>query len=131
VLAAVAALGACGSGDGSEPSGAAPAASHLRIEVRANPDAETEVATLDCPAEPRSSGFITDAQRACRVVEDNRDLLLHGPPDNIMCTQQYGGPQKATISGTVDGKPVRLAVSREDGCAIATWDALEPILGPS
>jgi len=106
-------------------------ASDLKIEVRANPDAEPEVARLECSAEPRASGFITDAETACRAVVENRSLLLNGPPDNVVCTEIYGGPERATISGTVEGKHVHLAASREDGCAIATWDALKELLEPS
>jgi predicted small lipoprotein YifL len=133
-LALVAVLAACGSGgDGPdrEPPAAANPASHLRVELRATSNADPEVATLDCAAEPRATGFIEDAEAACRAVQENEQLLLHGPPDNVACTQIFGGPQTADISGSVEGRRVRLGVSREDGCAIAVWDSLETILGSS
>jgi hypothetical protein len=131
VAGVTAALAACGSGSsggsGSDP-GAGPEAS-LNIEVRAKPGADPKLATLECGEGANSSGFIDDADRACRAVEASRSLLINGPPDNIMCTEIYGGPHQATISGTLGGKSVRLDVSREDGCAIAVWDELEPLLG--
>jgi hypothetical protein len=131
VLAALVALAACGTRDssngGSPPSAEPP--THLEIEVRSAPNADPEVATLDCSAEPQATGFIEDEESACRAVQDSRELLLNGPPDNVACTEIYGGPQKAEISGEVDGQGIYLGVSREDGCAIGVWDALEPILG--
>jgi hypothetical protein len=48
----------------------------------------------------------------------------------VACTQVYGGPQKATIRGTWQGKPVRSSFSRTDGCEISRWDQLEGFLPP-
>ena len=55
-----------------------------------------------------------------------------GPrPTDQACTQQYGGPQKATVTGSVDGKAVESKFSRTDGCEIAAWDAAKDVLGSS
>ena len=40
------------------------------------------------------------------------------------CTQQYGGPEKAHVTGTVDGRPVDVTLDRADGCGIAAYEAL-------
>ena len=45
-----------------------------------------------------------------------------------MCTQQYGGPETARVSGLWGGEPVDLALSRTDGCRIAQWESLGPLL---
>ena len=45
-----------------------------------------------------------------------------------MCTQQYGGPETATITGTWQGEPVNSTLSRKNGCEIARWDALKDVL---
>jgi len=50
-----------------------------------------------------------------------------GPPK--LCTQQYGGPQVAVVSGTFNGRPVNTRFSLTDGCEIARWRALPPLLG--
>jgi hypothetical protein len=42
----------------------------------------------------------------------------------MACTQIYGGDQVATIEG--DG--TRAMFNRSDGCQIARWDALAPVL---
>ncbi len=45
-----------------------------------------------------------------------------------VCTQQFGGPQTARVIGRWDGDPVDLELSRSDGCRIAQWDSLGPLL---
>ena len=45
-----------------------------------------------------------------------------------MCTQQYGGPETATITGSWQGKPVNSTLSRKNGCEISRWDALKDVL---
>lgn len=49
------------------------------------------------------------------------------PPQN--CTQQYGGPEVATVTGTFEGRSVNAAFSRTDGCQISRWQALAPLFG--
>ena len=39
-----------------------------------------------------------------------------------MCTEIYGGPQTATVTGTFRGEPVSAEFSRTNGCEIARWD---------
>ena len=38
-----------------------------------------------------------------------------------MCTQQYGGPQEGTVSGTYLGRRVSASFSLTDGCQIARF----------
>jgi hypothetical protein len=45
-------------------------------------------------------------------------------PPSTPCTMIYGGPQKATITGTIDGQSVSAAFNRTNGCEIARWDKL-------
>ncbi|MDN5915402.1 MAG: subtilase-type protease inhibitor [Pseudonocardia sp.] len=49
-------------------------------------------------------------------------------PSDAPCTMQYGGPETATIVGTWDGRPVDASFARSDGCEIARWEALRPVL---
>jgi hypothetical protein len=48
--------------------------------------------------------------------------------DDVMCTEQYGGDQTARITGRWQAEPVDLELSRVNGCRIAQWDALGPVL---
>jgi hypothetical protein len=45
------------------------------------------------------------------------------------CTQQYGGPEKAHLTGTFKGRPVDVTINRADGCGIADYEALFAALG--
>jgi hypothetical protein len=49
-------------------------------------------------------------------------------PSGVACTEQFGGAQTAHVSGVWDGDPVDLELSRSDGCRIAQWDGLGPLL---
>lgn len=52
------------------------------------------------------------------------DRLVAGPAEDRICTEQYGGPDTATITGTIDDQPVDTVVDRVNGCGIADWDEL-------
>ena len=41
-----------------------------------------------------------------------------------MCTEIYGGPDVATITGDIDGAPVDTTVDRANGCGIDDWDTV-------
>ena len=43
-------------------------------------------------------------------------------PTNVACTQIYGGPQEALVTGRFRGKLVHARFGRKDGCEIARWN---------
>jgi hypothetical protein len=43
-------------------------------------------------------------------------------PENVACTQIYGGPEVAAVTGRFRGRVVRARFSRKDGCEIARWN---------
>lgn len=49
-------------------------------------------------------------------------------PRMTACTQQYGGPETARVTGTLRGEPIDARFSREQGCEIARWEAVVPVL---
>jgi hypothetical protein len=61
------------------------------------------------------------------VLRANLDALEGLPPDTI-CTQIYGGPEEAEVTGVVDGAQVHASFSRQNGCEIDRWDRLAPVL---
>jgi len=48
-------------------------------------------------------------------------------PGNMACTQQYGGPETATVTGTFKGEHVDAKFSRVNGCEIERWEAAKPL----
>lgn len=108
-------------------------ATSLRVEVRPTPGATARRATLTCDGSPAATGFITDTRAACELVTDNdkaRARLVGGAPAKQVCTQLYGGPQRALVTGRIAGRPVDVTVTRADGCGVADWSLLQPLLGP-
>ncbi|MGY1856203.1 SSI family serine proteinase inhibitor [Modestobacter sp. SYSU DS0290] len=73
------------------------------------------------------AGDLPDAETACAHLEGLEDPFAPVPADAV-CTQQDDGPQTARITGLWGGDPVDLALSRTDGCRIAQWDRLAPLL---
>lgn len=67
-----------------------------------------------------------DEQAACVALAspDVISRLVEGPPADQICTEQYGGPDVATITGTIDEQPVDTTVDRTNGCGISDWDEL-------
>ena len=43
-------------------------------------------------------------------------------PAGVACTQIYGGPQEALVTGRFRDHAVRARFSRKDGCEIARWN---------
>lgn len=41
---------------------------------------------------------------------------------NMACTEIYGGPQQALVTGRLRGYPVRATFNRTNGCEIARWN---------
>ena len=74
-----------------------------------------------------TGGDHPDAEQACAAIEGHRSALNPVPKDR-MCAQVYGGPQKATITGTWRGEQIFAALSRTNACETARWDALVPLV---
>ena len=51
-------------------------------------------------------------------------------PQDAICTQIYGGPQKAVVKGTVGGQRIWASFRRRNGCEIDRWDRFSPWLLP-
>jgi hypothetical protein len=67
-------------------------------------------------------------ERACAVLAQHGTTALPAVPTDRMCTQIYGGPQTAHITGTWRGERVDARLSRNNGCEIARWNALVGLL---
>jgi hypothetical protein len=81
--------------------------------------------TLSCVGD--ASGSHPQADAACAHLAGLEDPFAP-LPDDVACTEQFGGPQTARVTGRWDGEPVDLELSRADGCRIAQWDGLGPLL---
>ena len=94
------------------------------ISVSADAKSVPETWRLTCnPAD----GDHPEPKAACAAIEKATDPFAPTKPD-MACTEIYGGPAIATIRGERDGVQVDTSYSRVNGCEIARWDALGPVL---
>jgi hypothetical protein len=118
VLLAATVLVACGADD-EQPAAAAPAdTTRLTVEV-------TDAGAGTAPIELRCGG-----DEPCVPATLDKLAEIAEPHDAAhACTQQYGGPEKARMTGVLEGKRVDATVTRSDGCGIADYEALFAALG--
>jgi hypothetical protein len=62
-------------------------------------------------------------RRACRRLFANLGAI-RPVRQQAACAQRAGGPQKAFIRGSVNGRRIRAAFKRTNGCEIARWNRL-------
>ena len=103
----------------------------LSISVRDAPDAPEYVFRLVAEDGTLAAETTLPAPEAAlaAVEEFGEDIFFPRPGPPRLCTQQYGGPQVAVVSGPFHGPPVHPVSTRTDGCEIARWKAMAPLLG--
>jgi hypothetical protein len=81
-------------------------------------------ATLTCgPGGERVTGFLThrSPRLLCARARVLRAFLVAGPDRGRVCSQVYGGPDRALIRGRIGASSIRRWFGRADGCQIADW----------
>src|SRR5690606_3281064 len=74
---------------------------------------QTRTFTLTCAP---VGGDHPDAETACATLADADAVrALEPTPPDVACTEIYGGPQRATVSGQLDGVRVDATLSRTNG----------------
>jgi hypothetical protein len=113
ILVGLALLAGCGEDD--EPP-AAPASELANLEITV----DGKSATVRCDS--------ADDSPECGTVAEFDAKVFEPTPGDTACTQQYGGPEKATVTGTFRGEQVDAQFSRENGCEIARWQDASELL---
>lgn len=71
-----------------------------------------------------------NADAACATVARLGTAFFTARPNkDVVCTQQYGGPQTGSITGEIDGTSVAGAFALTDGCQISRWTSVQDLLG--
>ena len=100
-------------GCGTEQDGSARSTTSTQLTVRLDPDgkgpAKAKVARVRDAAGLRPADF-------------------EPVPDDVACTEQFGGPETATVSGTLNGRDVDARFARNNGCEIARWEKVSALL---
>jgi FlaG/FlaF family flagellin (archaellin) len=122
IVACLAALGAAGCGGDDEQAATPPALADLTVTVDADGDGAEKArsATVKCASAQDSD--------TCRAVDGMGAKTFAPVGDNVACTQQYGGPETATVTGTLHGEAIDAKFSRVNGCEISRWEQATPLL---
>ncbi|MCC3281570.1 serine protease inhibitor [Arthrobacter caoxuetaonis] len=108
------------------------ATTSLTVELMADGEAVTDTWTLQCEGTtPVGQSGAPDPEAACVALAEGGPGLMAESGANVSCTMQWGGPQRATVTGTVEGETVDAEFALTDGCQISRWEALAALLGPA
>jgi hypothetical protein len=132
LLVAALAVAAVACGDDEAGSSGSGQALNLTVSVKDGEGKEAN-GTLKCEeGTAEGSGFLeSSADEHCRAARGLEQLLTTQPPKDRVCTQVYGGPQTARITGTFGAQDVARSLSRTDGCQIEDWKQADALLAPS
>jgi len=104
------------------------ARTELTIRYESAPGAGAQIWTLTCSP---NGGSHPDAAAACAMLTRHADDGVNPfapTPKNQPCTMVYGGPDVGTVTGTWNGQKVSATFSKENGCEIARWMRVAPML---
>ncbi len=116
VLTLAVAASGCGNGQVARGTGQA-----TTVDVTYSAGGQTKKQTLDC-ATPTPND-----KPSCALLAELPSSAFELTADDAVCTMIFGGPELATIKGTVNGRKVDAKYSRSNGCEIARWNKVEPI----
>lgn len=121
-------VGAGGGADGgATPAPGTAVAADLTVTLDETGSGATTTWHLTCGPD---GGDHPDPAGACATLAAAGGVTALAPPrKDVVCTEIYGGPQTAHVEGTVAGTRVSADFSRTNGCGIARWDPLAPLLG--
>ncbi len=135
-LAIAAALAGCGDAD--EPAAqqtatTASGAIELTIVYDDGSGRKTTGALTCRGAVQRAEGALDGAAspaKLCAQARGNKELLTTTPDKGRQCTQIYGGPETAHVTGTIDGDKVDRRFTRTNGCELADYKRAAGLLPP-
>ncbi len=94
----------------------------LEMSVQADEKSTPQTASLTCPGEKAKDRDI------CAALDVVAPKVFEPVPVDQACTAIYGGPRKATVTGTYQDEPVSAVFTQENGCEIARWNQIRPVL---
>ncbi len=113
------------------PAGETATGTTLTVTFRADEKAAPVVMQLTCDPTGGDHPRAADACAALAKAEQGSSDPFAKPEPDQICTYIYGGPQTARVVGSWNGQGVDASFSRANGCEIARWDAIEPVLSPT
>lgn len=129
-FALVAGVGAAGAtAEARSDAGAGAAATSLTVTFWTDEQKPAQPTRWSLRCGP-TGGSLPTRRAACRKLEGLTRAAFAPVPQNAICTQIWGGPQKAVVKGRLDGKPLWASFRRRNGCEIERWERFSPWLIP-
>ena len=136
VLAVAVAVGGCGDADepAAQPTSTTQAgAVELTVVYDDGAGAKTSGALTCRGSDRRAEGALdgrAPAAELCAQARGIAALLTTTPAKGRTCTQIYGWPETAHVTGTIDGDRVDRRFRRTNGCEIADFTRAAGLLRP-
>jgi hypothetical protein len=83
--------------------------------------------TLQC--NPARGSLARPARACARLLAGGAKLFAPVSP-KVVCTEIYGGPQRARVVGVLAGRRIWSTFTRTNGCEIDRWQRVSPWLLP-
>ncbi len=85
-------------------------------------------AQLVCDGGEVTARGLAPDNNLCAAARNLAPFLSEKPAADRVCTQIYGGPETARISGQIEGRRIERRFSRSDGCRVADWERAQPLI---
>jgi Subtilisin inhibitor-like len=72
-------------------------------------------------------GTLPHRATACERLSRRQNPFAPVPPD-VACSEIFGGPQTALVTGRFRGRRVNARFNRRNGCEIARWNRVQFLL---
>ncbi len=89
------------------------------------PPAPSVTWTVSCDP---PAGTSPDPATACNTLNAAELSLFEPAAEEVRCTEIFGGPERVDVKGTLRGKPIEATFTRQNGCEIKRWNALEGLI---
>ena len=134
-LLAGVALSACGEADEPAARQATTASGAIELTVRYDDGSGRKTTgALTCRGADRRAAGALDGRapvaELCAQARGVSELLTSKPEAGRACTQIYGGPETAVVTGTIDGETVERRFTRTNGCELADYKRAAGLLQP-
>ncbi len=108
---------------------ATPSVTALKVTYWPNGANESVRKTWTLRCNP-AGGTVARLAVACNKLAAGGRKLFAPVPRAAVCTEIYGGPDRARVTGVVAGRRVWATFNRTNGCHIERWSRFSPWLLP-
>jgi hypothetical protein len=99
----------------------------LRIAFRAQESSPPRILVLTC-ANGSARGTVRDPAGACRRLQRLGNGAFAPTKRGVACTEIFGGPSTAVVTGRFLGRPLWVRLRRDNGCEIDRWQRVAFLL---